>query len=318
MQAHTRFILLFFGLIFFNSCKIGTFFNDIGNVSKDAKKISSDFKAMRGTIVPIDTFTMNATAGVLTELANADSEEKLDSIAARISRIVAQYLNSAFQTLDPGPVGNKLVTGALDTLLASETQQRIKLLIEAVSRKAGQDISLLISNSFSDLSSPANKAKLNSVLLSLFDAKNSDSLSYFINRSIGQIDFELLGASLSKDIFQSNLRPEIDSIARTAVRAIFDEIRKDDTAKGFFDNIRNIIFLGLGLLGLLLGLLFWWNRRKSVQMNRVFMHAIENLDQHTATHVKKSVENVARQKGILKHVDKMLKKEQLLNREQGK
>lgn len=315
MLQYCKNIILVFSLFILSSCKIGTFFNDIGNVSKDAKKISSDFKAMRATIVPIDTFTMNATSGVLTELSSTSSEEKLDSIAARISRSIARYLNEALLTVDPSPIGNKLVTGAMDTLLAIETQQRMKLLIEGVSRQAGHDISLLIGNAYTDLSSPSNKAKLNSVLLSLFDTRTSDSLSYFISRSINRVDFEALGAALSNDIFRSNLRPEIDSIARTAVRAIFDEIRKDETASGFFDNIRNIIFLALGLLGVLLGLLFWWNRRKSVQMNQVFLHAIENLDRETASHVKRSVEKEARQKGVLKHVDKMLHKEQLYNRE---
>ena len=299
------------------SCKIGTFFNDIGNVSRDAKKISTDFKAMREVIVPIDTFTMNATSGVLTELSSASSEEKLDSIAARISRIVAQYLNDALATVDPSPVGNKLVTGALDTLLARETQHRLQLMIEGVSRKAGKDISYLIKQSFLDLSSPANKARLNSILLSMFDVRSSDSLGMFLNRSIQSVDFERLGATISEDIFRSGLRAEIDSIARTAVRSIFDEIRKDDNARGFFDDIRNIIVLGVGLIGLLLALLFWWNRRKSMQMNQVFLHAIENLDHSTATHVKKSVEHEARQKGVLKHVDTMLHKESLKNR-QGK
>ncbi len=172
----------------------------------------------------------------------------------------AEYLNNGLKTIDPAPVGNKLVTGALDTLLAVETERRIKLLIAGVSNQAGKDISILINKSFSDLSSSANKAKLNSVLLSLFDTSSSDSLSSFISRSVNQVDLEGLGLSLRDDIFRSSLRPEIDSIARTAVRAIFDEIRKDNTAQGFFANIRNIIFLVVGLLGLMIALLFWLNR----------------------------------------------------------
>ncbi len=51
-------------------------------------------------------------------------------------------------------------------------------------------------------------------------------------------------------------------------------------------------------------------------MNKVFLNAIENLDHSTAMHVKKSVEREARQKEMLKHVDAMLKKEQILGRGQ--
>ena len=269
---------------------------------------------MKETIVPIDTFTMNATAGVLTELSSAESEDKLDSIAARLSRMVAFYLNDALADINTAPVGNKLVTGAMDTLLAAETQRRIQLLIDGVSRKAGNDIARLINGGFNDLTSPSNKAKLSSLFLSLFNTRNADSLSYFINQSIAEVDYKTIGEGISNDIFASNLRPQIDSIARTAVRAIFDEIRKDDTASGFFSNIRNIIFLGLGLLGILLGLLFWWNRRKSMQMNKVFLRAIENLEHPVAADVKKSIAREAMQKGVLKDVDALLKKEQLLGR----
>ncbi|MDQ3015716.1 MAG: hypothetical protein M3R25_03200 [Bacteroidota bacterium] len=296
------------------SCKIGTFFNDIGNVSKDAKKISADFKSLKETIVPIDTFTMNATAGVLTELSSAQSEEKLDSIASRLSKMISVYLNDALADINTAPVGNKLVTGAMDTLLAAKTQRRIQLLIDGVSRKAGNDISRIINGGFNDLTSSANKAKLNSLMLALFNANSADSLSYFINRSLSRVDYESIGAGISNDIFASNLRPQIDSIARTAVRSIFDEIRKDNTAQGFFSNIRNIIFLGLGLLGVLLALLFWWNRRKSMQMNRVFLRAIESLEHPVALDVKKSITREAMQKGVLKDVDALLKKEQLLGR----
>jgi hypothetical protein len=257
---------------------------------------------------------MKATEGILTELASEKTRENLDSVSARISRALGKYLTETFKNLDAGPVGNSLVTGAIDTLVAAETELRIKLLIEAVSAQAGKDIALVIRNTFSELSSPANKARLNSLMLSLFDSNNSDSLSHFINRAIDQIDFKELGANVSKDIFQENLRPEIDSIARTAVRAIFDEIRKDESTKGLFDNLRNIIFLGLGLLGLLLALLFWWNRRRSMQMNKVFVEAIENLDLETSKNVKRSVEREARQHGILKNVDEMLRKEGLLGR----
>ena len=306
------FLVIFIGVC---GCRIGTFFTDIGNVSKDAKKISADFKAMKSTIVPIDTFTMNATSGVLTELANADSREKLDSIAARISRIITQYLNQSFQTLDPGPVGNKLVTGALDTLLAEETEYRIRMLLENVSRQAGKDVSYIINRAFADLASSTNKARLNSLMLSLFATQNSDSLAHFINRSIHQVDYEALGTTIGNDIFRSSLRPEIDSIARTAVRSIFDEIRKDDNVGGVFDDIRNIIILGIGLIGLILAGLFWWNRHKSMQMNKVFFHAIENLEPHTASHFRKSVESVAREKGVLKHVDTMMAKQEIAKRE---
>lgn len=306
--------LLFISLLILSSCKIGTLFNDIGNVSKDAKKISADFKAMKETIVPIDTFMMNATAGMLTELASDQSNEKLDSIATRISALITARLNESLQNLDPSPVGNRIVTGALDTLLAVETQQRIKLLIDAVSRKAGQDVAMLINGAFSDMTSPANQAKLSSLMLSLYNSKNADSLSYFINRAISRIDYESIGTGIGDDIFADNLRPQIDSIARTAVRAIFHEIRKDNITKSIFQDVRGLIFLGLALFGILLGLLFWWNRRKSMQMNRVLISAIENLDHTVAADVKKSITREAMHKGVLKDVDALLKKEQLLNR----
>jgi hypothetical protein len=240
----------------------------------------------------------------LTELSSADSQEKLDSISARINRILTKYLNETFQNLDPGPIGKKAVQGVLDTLLAKETEDRIKHLVTALSAQISQDLSSLISN----LTSPANKAKLNSMIASLLSEANSDAVSGFINRALRNIEFDSLGNRVANELISDNLNPAIDSLVRTAVKGIFDEIKNDDNAKGIFGDIKHIIFLAFGLLGLIIGLFFWWGRRKTQNLNRVLINAIEDLDEQHGKTVKKAVEKKARHVGLLPVLDDLLEK----------
>jgi len=301
------YLLLLFSLLTFPSCQA---LKDFNSVSKDSKQISSDFHDVSGAIIPIDTFIMIATAGLLTELSSMESEQKLDSITARINRILTKYLNETFKNLDPGPVGKKFTQGALDPLLAAETEEKMKQLINALSIQISHDLAGVID----ELTSPTTQAKLNGMLTSFFSEANSAKISEFVNRALRDIEFDSLGNRIADELIAQNLRPEFDSIARTAVRAIFDEIRHNDNAKGIFGDIKNILFLGLALLGVIIGIFFWWNRQKSVKMNKMLINAIEDLDDNTGKTVKKQVSKKARSEGLLPDLDKMLEKEHLLNR----
>jgi hypothetical protein len=286
------------------SCQIG---KGIGKVGEGVNRISH-------TIDPADTLAMDLVSGLLAGLSTDTSKARLDSVSARINRALALYLNETFQKLDPGPVGKKLTEGALDPILAGATEQRIKDLIHAVSTQAGDDLSAAIKKVIAEAASDQNKAKLNSVLSALLSDVNADAISAFVNRSLNQIRFDTLGQNLAGDVIADQLKPEIDSLVRTAVRAIFDEIQKDENAKGFFSGIKDILFLGLGLVGLIIGGFMWWNRRKYIKLTRLLMHSVEDLPEEPGKAVKKAIEKQARDQGMLQDVDNVLEKEHLLKR----
>ena len=104
---------------------------------------------------------------------------------------------------------------------------------------------------------------------------------------------------MANELIAKNLKPQLDTVIRTAVKAVFDEIRNDKNAKGIFGDFKHILFLGLGLLGGIMGLLFWWNRRKSVKLNRMLVEAIQDLDDLPGKDVKTEVANKARNEGLL-------------------
>ncbi len=301
MKIITPLLLAFSFAILFFSCKI----------TKDADSVTKDVNSVEDELVPVDSLLMNATSGILTELASADSQEKLDSISARINRILTLYLNKTFQNLDAGPVGRKFTHGVLDPLLAAETKEQMKQLIDALAAQITLDLNGVIT----ELTSPANKAKLNSLLTSLLSDANSKAVSSFVNRSLRGIEFDSLGIRIANEVVAQNLKPQFDSVARTAVRAIFDEISHNKNAKGVFSNIRNILFLGLAILGVIIGLFFWWNRQKAVKLNTMLINSIESLDDKTGSNVKKEVAKNAMSQGLLPHLDKVLEKHHLLKRD---
>jgi hypothetical protein len=188
----------------------------------------------------------------------------------------------------------------------------MKEMIAALSDQVSRDMTGIIN----DLTSPANKARLNSLLTSFFSEANSDAISAFVNRSLRDIEFDSLGKRIAAELITQNLNPAVDTLVRTAVKGIFDEIQKDENAKGFFGDIKHILFLGLGLLGAIIGLFFWWNRRKSVNLNRMLINAIEDLDDKTGQDVKKQVAKKARHEGLLPDLDKVLEREHLLKRKE--
>lgn len=296
-------------LALFSSCKIGQVTKDFKVIRGEAEKISRDIKAVRHSFTPVDSMTMMALSGVLTKLSDTISEEQLDSIAARINRILVGYLNESFKNLDPGPVGANLTRGAMQPILDPATEQRLQEMIHSISQQASKDMAAAMRNMMNELTSAQSKSQLNSLVLSLFSHSNSDSLAGFVNRSIANVDFELVGRRIATELLEQNLKPQIDSISRMAVRSIFQEIQKDQNAKGFFSDIRNLIILGIGLLGLVMALLFWFNRRKAVEMNRMFVHAIEGMEGKHAIHARKAVETQARARGLLPTVDKIMKQE---------
>jgi hypothetical protein len=294
-----------------SSCKIGQVSKDFKAIRHEAEKISTDIKAVRRNFTPIDTAMMTAMAGVLAKLSDTVSASQLDSIAARINRILVKYMNESFKNLDPGPTGQNFTKGVLQPILDPATEQRLQDMIHSVSQKASADMTAAMRNMMDELTSKKSKDDLNSLVLSLFSHTNSDSLSGFINRSIANVDFELVGKRIASELLEQNLKPQVDSISRMAVRSIFQEIQKDKNAKGFFSDIRNLLILGIGLLGLVMAFLFWFNRRKAVEMNRMFIHAVEDLEGKHAVHARKAIENQARARGLLPNVDKMLQKENL-------
>jgi hypothetical protein len=291
------------------SCKIGQISKDFKSIKKDAQQISKDIKTVRGAFTPVDTAMMEAMSGVLTKLSDTISENQMDSIAARINRILVKYLNDSFKNLDPGPMGQHLAQGAMQPILDPVTEQRLQEMIHSVSQKASDDLTAAMRNMMNELGSAQSKAKLNGLLLSLFSHTNSDSLSGFINRSIANVDFEVIGHRIAEELLEGKVKPQVDSISRMAVRSIFEEIQKDKNAKGFFSDIRNLLILGIGMLGLVMAILFWINRKKAMDMNKMFIHAIEDMEGKHAIRAKKAVENQARLRGLLPNVDKMMLKE---------
>ena len=295
----------------FPSCKIGQVTKDFKVIRGEAEKISRDIKGVRAAFTPLDTAMMYAMSGVLTKLSDTISEQQMDTIAARINRILVAYLNQSFQNLDPSPVGKNFTKGALQPILDPATEQRLQEMIHSVSQQASRDLAAAMRNMMDELTSAKTKGQLNSLVLSLFSRSNSDSLSGFVNRSIANVDFELVGRRIASELLEQNLKPQVDSIARMAVRSIFQEIQKDKNARGFFSDVRNLIILGVGLLGVVMALLFWFNRQKAVQMNRMFIHAVEDLEGKHAIHARRAIENQARARGLLPNVSKMLQKENL-------
>ncbi len=296
-------IFICFSFLFFSSCKIGGALRDFHSISRNIDEVSS-------TVKPIDSLVMDATSGLLTELSNTNSQEKMDSITARLNRSLNAYLTKTFQDLDLGPVGHKLSQGAIDPLLSEETEARMKLLISSLSAQMSHDIA----RSITELTSPANKAKLNSLLTSFFSEANSKVLSSFINRSMRDIEFDSLGSRMAREMIAQHLKPQVDSVIRTAVKAVFDEIRHNDNAKGIFGDFKNILFLGLGLIGAMMALLFWWNRRKSMKLNRMLVEAIQDLDDHPGKDVKLEVAKKARSEGLLGDLHKLIDQTQLFKK----
>ncbi|HJW31511.1 MAG TPA: hypothetical protein VJ508_19915, partial [Saprospiraceae bacterium] len=296
------------------SCKIGQIGKDFKVIKKDAAQISKDIKSVRHSFTPIDSAMMAATSGLLNELADTNSQVKLDTISARINRILVRYLNESFQNLETGPAGRKLARGAMEPILDTATEIRLQAMIHSVSQKAADDLTGAVRGMLNELSSTQSKAKLNSLLLSLFTNHNSDSLSAFINRSVGKVNFDFIGHSIAAEIIEANVKPQVDSVMRMAVRSIFDEIRKDKNAKGFFSDVRNILLLGLGLIGMLMAVFFWLNQRKNIEMNRMFVHAIEDLEGVSSEDAKRAIEKQARDRGLLRKVDKILEKENVFDK----
>ena len=204
-------VLVCTGIIVLGSCKIGGALRDFHSISRNIDEVSS-------TMTPVDSLVMDATSGLLTELSSENSQEKLDSITARINRNLTKYLTQMFQELDPAPFSNKFSQGVLDPFLAEETELRMKKLISALSDQMSHDIA----KSITSLTSPANKAKLNSLLASFFSEANSKMLSSFINRSLRDIEFDTLGNRMANELIAKNLKPQMDTVIRTAVKAVFD------------------------------------------------------------------------------------------------
>ncbi|MGB3077575.1 MAG: hypothetical protein WBB31_00740 [Saprospiraceae bacterium] len=298
-------VLVCTGIIVMGSCKIGGALRDFHSVSKNIDEVSSKLK-------PIDSLVMDATSGLLTELSNSNSQEKMDSITARLNRSLNVYLTKTFQDLDLGSMGHKLTQGAIDPLLSDETEVRMKQLISSLSAQMSHDIA----KSITELTSPANKAKLNSLLTSFFSEANSKVLASFINRSLRDIDFDTLGSRMADQMIAKNLKPQVDSVIRTAVKAVFDEIRHNDNAKGIFGDFKNVLFLGLGLIGAIMGLLFWWNRRKSMKLNRMLVEAIQDLDDRSGKDVKMEVAKKARSEGLLTDLHKVFDQAQLFKKKE--
>ena len=156
------------------------------SISDNLPKFEQHVADLKHQLIPIDSLTLGATLGVLEGLTNADGEQNIDSLVTRINRLLQSYLKKTLQELEVPQLGKDLVGGMIDTL--HQESDKLQDILDTLTQKVAHDLSQMIDNVFSDLTSVANRKKLSSFLSSIIQTSLADSLTQIVNRSIRKFE----------------------------------------------------------------------------------------------------------------------------------
>jgi Ni,Fe-hydrogenase maturation factor len=298
-------------LLLFISCGIR---KATDSFADNLPKLEQHVADLKNQIIPIDSLTLDATLGMLEGLTTAESQEKIDSLIERINLLLSSYLQQTVKDLKVPQLGKDLVGGMIDTL--SKESEKLNNLLDGLTAKLSTDLSKILNTTIASLSSRENRDKISSLVSAAVHRGLADSLIQIANRSITGINYSTLGDSIGNNLISNKLTPQIDSLARQAIRGVLDEINIHEAKKSIFSDLKNVIVLAIGGIGLLIALFTWFNRRKYVRVNEMLLAKIEQLSDRVDPNLKKEIHTEAVSQGVSQELDAMLDRVNLLKRKE--
>ncbi len=282
------------------------------SVSDNLPKFEGHVDDLKQQVTPVDSLTMYATLGLLEGLTNTVGQQQIDSLLTRINLLIRASLQQTVADLAIPQVGKNLIGGMVDTLTSES--DRLQDMLHQLSSKIAQDMVQIIEGAMTSLTSLEQQQRISTLLSSVFGQTLADSLAGLVNHTFSAIKYSELGDSVSQNLIASKLSPQIDSLARKAIRSVLDEINVHEAKKSIFADLKNVITLAIGGIGVLIALFTWFNRRKYVRVNEMLLAKIERLSDSDAPKIKKEIYTEAVQQGIIRELDAMLKRVHLLKR----
>ena len=270
-------ILMICSLLLLNACKI----TDI--LRKTSDDITTDIDEIQAEIFPLDSAAKKIVVGILEGAATEHSKDNIDTLAKRITYGITHFLNERLKELDTESVGENLMTGLTKEIKSEGFRDTIQLLVNHVFQDLRSELTLTLDSLVITLTSDENKARVESMVASLFAEANARKANEFINTSLEGISFTSIADSLRANLLNEETQEALNNIIPTKIDSILDKAdgilnKIGEDGESFIE--RNIwtIVLGVASLMLLGTLLFFWRKkRQESKMNDVIMATINDL-----------------------------------------
>ena len=299
-------IIVSTSLLLLSSCKLSKTLIEAG---EPFRKEIDEFQA---ELFPLDTAMKKVMVGLLDGAATESSKDNIDTLSKRLTNGITKFLNERLKEMDTKSLGSNLIAGVKDEISSDDFQDTLRLLINGAFSDLRTNLNLTVDSVFIGLSSGENKARLESMMASLFTENNSELMRSFLNKGIEGISFTSIADSLRNNLLNEETQAALNNIIPTKIDTILEKTegildKLGENGEGFIErNIWTIIggIASLMLLGTLLWL--WRKRSKENKMNDVIMASINDMGDDESKVLKEVIKKNAIQRGIEASLNKRL------------
>ncbi|MTB51114.1 hypothetical protein [Lewinella sp. W8] len=277
----------------------GTVSKDVTAATGDLKHLTEDIRSVRENVLPLDTISKQLIQGVLDKLSEDSTQNTLEVLIGQINQLLAD-LNTA-------QVGGKLSAGLIDSLTSARSQRRLDSLLLAVTQSAGNNLDATVKQFLVRLNSRDKQAEVDKLLASLLSARNRSRATGFLDSILAGVNFRRVGTELTANLVSDSLRSDVDSLVRTSVRAILEEVDEDD---GLWSNLKSILLWAAAIIGIAIAVLIWFLSRRNRRVNKFLVREIEALSKEGEGYegIKTQINQKAIDEGVKDDLDAVLKR----------
>ena len=281
--------------------------------SKLEKNVSEDLQTLVDEVHPIEDFTKRAVIGAFEGTADPRTLDNLDTLSAKLSSLVEEYLNEALANLNTATPAENLVQGVKDNLFNDDTKAKLNDLIKSVLASASGEVQTAVNDIFTTLDSPRNKEILSGLFESLLSENNSKKLNRdFLNSAITNLDFKTLEQKLINELLTDDLSARIDSITASAVRAASSEAQ--EPLSWIQKWVKGLIGLVVAAAAGIIWLVYHFRRKNLRNISNILMAEIQDMgDEGSYRDLTQKIKQVAIANNLEPELRKILEKNGLLH-----
>jgi hypothetical protein len=273
--------------------------DDVELAAVDINRVSEDFNAVREGLLPFDSLSIQLIDGVLQKLSEEGTKDTL--------QVLIDELNAMLADLNTGQLGADVSTGLIDSLTSTRSRRQLDSLLMAVTASAGENLDATVKQFLVGLNSSDKQAEIDQLLASLLSERNRARTSVFLDSILRGVNFERVGNDLTASLVSDSLQADVDSLVRTAVRAILEEV--DEGGDGIWGNLKSILLWAAAIIGIAIAVLIWFLSRRNRRVNKFLVREIEALSKEVQGYedIKNQINQKAINEGVKGDLDSVLR-----------
>jgi hypothetical protein len=198
------------------------------NIGTGIKDIGSGIKKLD----PLDSVGIKLVMGILEGAVNPRSQENIDTLTERLTKVITTYLNKRLETINTAVLSKNLIDGAVNRLGAKTTSDTLGMLIDSLGMDLNKNVNLLIRNAISEIQSEDTKRVLGSIVANILNDDNrkllDGILASMVKNAQGGLDslnFKNIGINFRAEVLNDSTRMSVNNVI-SPIKGVTEDLLK--------------------------------------------------------------------------------------------